>query len=68
MMDSPAGFLYRTAMNLYRKRVRRAGVVMRKAMSLLPADDLGAVETRDEASRLLRALTPREREEIVLTA
>jgi RNA polymerase sigma factor (sigma-70 family) len=68
-MDSPAGFLYRTAMNLYRKRVRRAGVAMRKAMSLLPADDeLGAVERRDEASRLLRALTPREREAIVLTA
>lgn len=68
MMDSPAGFLYRTAMNLYRKRVRRAGVAMRKAMSLMPADDLGAVETRDEANRLLRALTPREREAIVLTA
>jgi RNA polymerase sigma-70 factor (ECF subfamily) len=35
----------------------------------LPQDDaLDTVETRDEAMRLLRALTPREREAIVLTA
>ena len=68
-MDQPVGFLYRTAMNLYRKRLRRAGVAMRKAVNLAPQDDaLAAVETRDEAVRLLRTLTPREREAIVLTA
>ena len=68
-MDSPEGYLYRTAMNLYRKRVRRAGVAMRRAVHLLPTEDaLGAIEARDEAARLLRTLTPREREAIVLTA
>ena len=68
-MDQPVGFLYRTAMNLYRKRLRRAGVAMRKAVNLARQDDaLDAVETRDEAVRLLRTLTPREREAIVLTA
>ena len=68
-MDEPVGFLYRTAMNLYRKRLRRAGVAMRKAVNLAPQGDaLDAVETRDEAMRLLRTLTPREREAIVLTA
>jgi RNA polymerase sigma-70 factor (ECF subfamily) len=68
-MDSPEGFLYRTAMNVYRTRRRRAAVAVRKAVNLLPDDDtLGAVEARDEVARLLRALTPREREAIVLTA
>lgn len=68
-MDEPVGFLYRTAMNLYRKRLRRAAVAMRKATNLLPPDDaLAVVETRDQATRLLRTLTPREREALVLTA
>jgi RNA polymerase sigma-70 factor (ECF subfamily) len=68
-MDEPVGFLYRTAMNLYRKRLRRAAVAMRKVTNLLPPDDaLAAVEARDEATRLLRTLTPREREALVLTA
>jgi RNA polymerase sigma-70 factor (ECF subfamily) len=68
-MDEPVGFLYRTAMNLYRKRLRRAAVALRKATNLLPPDDaLAAVEARDQATRLLRTLTPREREALVLTA
>jgi RNA polymerase sigma-70 factor, ECF subfamily len=68
-MDEPVGFLYRTAMNLYRKRLRRAAVAMRKATNLIPPDDaLAAVEARDQATRLLRTLTTREREALVLTA
>ena len=68
-MDSPQGFLYRTALNLYRKRLRRASVAGRRATNLLEHDDsLGNVEARDEIFRLLRNLTPREREAIVLTA
>jgi RNA polymerase sigma-70 factor (ECF subfamily) len=68
-MESPEGFLYRTAFNTYRTRLRRAAVAVRKAVHLLPEDDaLGTVESRDEAMRLLRALTTREREAIVLTA
>ena len=69
VMDSPEGFLYRTALNVYRSRLRRAAVAVRKATNLLPEDDaLAVVETRDEVARLLRSLTPREREAIVLTA
>ena len=69
VMDEPVGFLYRTAMNLYRKRARRAAVAVRKVMNLLPTDDaLAVVEVRDQAARLLRTLTPREREALVLTA
>jgi RNA polymerase sigma-70 factor, ECF subfamily len=69
VMDSPEGYLYRTALNFYRKRLRRTAVAVRKAVNLLPDDDgLGGVEARDEVARLLRGLTPREREAIVLTA
>ena len=68
-MDEPVGFLYRTAMNLYRKRLRRAAVAVRKAAHLAPRhDELDIIETRDQAARLLRVLTPREREAIVLTS
>lgn len=68
-MDSPVGFLYRSALNVYRSRLRRAAVAVRRATNLLPQDDaLGEVETRDELVRLLRSLTPREREAIVLTS
>ena len=68
-MEEPTGFLYRTAMNLYRKRLRRAAVAMRKVTNRLPPDDaLAVVEARDQATRLLRTLTPREREALVLTA
>jgi RNA polymerase sigma-70 factor (ECF subfamily) len=68
-MDDPVGFLYRIAMNLFRKRLRRAGVAVRKAAHLLQdRDELAGVETRDEAVRLLGRLTPRERAAIVVTA
>jgi RNA polymerase sigma factor (sigma-70 family) len=68
-MESPEGFLYRTALNVFRKRMRRAAIAVRKATTLLPEDDaLGGVETRDEVARLLRGLTQREREAIVVTA
>jgi RNA polymerase sigma-70 factor (ECF subfamily) len=68
VMDEPVGFLYRTAMNLHRKRIRRAAVALRKGIDLLPdIDELADVETRDEAVRLLGRLTPRERAAIVVT-
>ena len=68
-MEEPVGFLYRTAMNLFRKRARRAAVAVRKAAHLLPhGDELARVEARDEAARLLGRLTPRERAAIVVTA
>ena len=68
-MDSPQGFLYRTALNVYRSRRRRAAVAVRRAIQLLPEDDaLDVVEIRDQVARLLRSLTPREREAMVLTS
>jgi RNA polymerase sigma-70 factor, ECF subfamily len=68
-MENPTGYLYRTALNLYRRRLRRASVAMRKSLNLLTnVDELAGVDIRDEAVRLLGKLTPRERAAIVITA
>jgi RNA polymerase sigma factor (sigma-70 family) len=67
-MEDPSGFLFRTAMNGFRSRYRRASVALRKRVSLAPnVDDLAAVEDRDEVVRILRPLSPAERAAIVLT-
>src|SRR2546426_2135699 len=47
-LDDPAGYLYRTAMNVFRKRYRRASLALRKGVAQAPGeDDLAAVEDRD---------------------
>ena len=67
-LDDPTGYLYRTAMNLYRKRRRRAAVAVRHAIRPRPArDQLDEVESRDEVLRALATLTPRQRMSLVLT-
>jgi RNA polymerase sigma-70 factor, ECF subfamily len=67
-LDDPAGYLFRTAMNGFRSRYRRASLALRKTMSLAPdIDDLAAVDDRDEVVRILRPLSPAERAAIVLT-
>ena len=38
-MDDPVGYLYRTAMNLFRKRYRRAVMVIRRSIGLAPSQD-----------------------------
>lgn len=66
-MEHPAGYLYRTALNLHRKRMRRASVAVRRAVGLGPSrDPLADIETRDAVVRALDALTPRQRESVVL--
>jgi RNA polymerase sigma-70 factor (ECF subfamily) len=67
-MDDPTGFLFRTAMNGFRSRYRRASLAIRRRVMLAPSiDDLAAVEDRDEVVRILRPLSPAERASIVLT-
>ena len=67
-LEDPVGYLYRTAMNLHRKRLRRAAVVIRHAIRPRPArDPLDEVESRDEVLRALATLTPRQRMSLVLT-
>jgi len=47
-MESPAGYLYRTAMNAFRQRRRRAALVIRRAVGRGPEKDaFGASDTRE---------------------
>jgi RNA polymerase sigma-70 factor, ECF subfamily len=68
ILDDPTGYLYRTAMNQYRKRLRRATVAIRHAVGLRPSrDQLAEVESRDTVLRALASLSPRQRMGLVLT-
>jgi RNA polymerase sigma-70 factor (ECF subfamily) len=63
----PAGYLYRTAMNIWRSRLRRTAVAMRKVVHRIPADDeMAAVEQRDAVVRALAPLPTRQRAAVVL--
>lgn len=67
-LDDPTGYLYRTAMNLFRNRRRRAAVALRHTMGTLPRDDaIAAIDARDAVVRALGACTPAQRAAIVLT-
>jgi RNA polymerase sigma-70 factor (ECF subfamily) len=68
LMDEPAGYLHRTAMNLFRNQYRRARVAIGRAVGVGPPQDVyQSVEDRDAANRALGALTPRQRAALVLT-
>jgi RNA polymerase sigma-70 factor (ECF subfamily) len=68
-LDSPESYVFRTAMNVFRNRYRRAALAVRRSLSLAPhaSDELAAVEDRDEVIRLLRPLPPRQRAAVVAT-
>ena len=53
-MESPTGYLYRTALNLHRKRLRRLAVKLRKR-AVRQDDDRGG-DVADERLDLLRAV------------
>ena len=63
----PVGYLYTTAMNVFRSRLRRVAVTLRRAVRQLPADDeLAEVEAREAVVRALAPLPGRERAAVVL--
>lgn len=66
-MADPTGYLYRTGMNVFRSRARRARVALRRTFGASQrADPLSTVEQRDALVRQLVTLTPRQRAAIVL--
>jgi RNA polymerase sigma-70 factor (ECF subfamily) len=66
-LDDPEGYLYRTAMNLFRKRLRRASLAVRRTVGLIPRDDeFSLVEIRVDVVRAVASLSPRQRAVIVL--
>ncbi|MFL5797782.1 MAG: RNA polymerase sigma factor [Actinomycetota bacterium] len=69
VMDEPGGFLFRTAMNVFRNRYRRAALALRRVASLAPTEDvLATVEDRDVVVRALRELTATQRAAVVMTS
>ena len=63
----PVGYLYRTAMNVWRSRLRRAAVAARKVIHHVQGDDeIAEVEERDAVVRALAPLPSRQRAAIVL--
>ncbi len=68
-MDSPGGYVCRTALNLNRKRLRGLGVRARKPIrGGMERDAIEAVEDRTDVARALAALPIGQREALVLTA
>ena len=67
-MDAPAGYLYVTAMNLFRKRYRRTKLALRKTVGMAPpADDFADADDRQTVRQVLATLPPRQRAALVLT-
>ena len=69
VMQDPSGYLFVTAMNLFRKRYRRAKLVAWLPVGHQAADTaFDTIDDRDVLVRALRALTPRQRAAVVLTS
>ena len=67
-MEDPAGYLHRTAVNVFRDRSRRLVVAMKRSLGMAPrTNEYDAVEARSVAVAVLGQLPPRQRAAIVLT-
>ena len=66
-MDAPGGYLYHTALNLNRKRLRRLAVRARGFLwPAEPPDAIAASETRSDLMRALAGLPDSQKEALVL--
>ncbi len=66
-MRNPTGYLYRTAMNRFRSRLRAANAAARRVLRADPWPDLfEAVDDRDLVARALARLSERQRAALVL--
>jgi RNA polymerase sigma-70 factor (ECF subfamily) len=67
-MDDPAGYLYRSAMNLFRSRYRRTrGALRRLGGTAAQRDEFALSDERDAIARAMKQLAPRQRAALVLT-
>jgi RNA polymerase sigma-70 factor (ECF subfamily) len=67
-MEDPAGYLHRTAMNLFRKQLRRVRMAVQRTIGLAPQQDVyELVDDRALLADMLASLTPRQRAALVLT-
>jgi len=67
-IQDPTAYLYRTAMNVFRKRTRRAALAVRRALSLAPDPvPFAEIDEQQDLVAALAELTPRQRAALVLT-
>jgi RNA polymerase sigma-70 factor (ECF subfamily) len=67
-MENPTAYLYRTAMNEFRSRYRRAKAAAKRALKIgEPRDLFSEADDRDVVARALRGLAPRQRAALILT-
>jgi RNA polymerase sigma-70 factor (ECF subfamily) len=64
----PTGYLYRTAMNGFRKRYRRSRLALRRITWTAPTHEpFAEIDEQQDALAALVTLTPRQRAAVVLT-
>ncbi len=67
-VHDPTAYLYRTAINGFRRRYRRRIPALRRTPALAPEeDDFARADDRQVVRRVLATLTPRQRAALVLT-
>jgi RNA polymerase sigma factor (sigma-70 family) len=68
-LENPTGYLYRTAMNLFRKRRRRAAMALRRVARAAPVDGdaFADADRRTMVGAALATLSRRQRAALVLT-
>jgi RNA polymerase sigma-70 factor, ECF subfamily len=68
-IDDPTGYLFVTALNVFRKRMRRAGVALRRSIGMASSQDaFGAAEDRAVVLGALAKLPLDQRAALVVTA
>jgi RNA polymerase sigma factor (sigma-70 family) len=67
-IDDPVAYLFRSALNGFRMRMRRSRTAARRLLPVANArDPFDDVNVREDVRRMLRGLPPRQRAAIVLT-
>jgi RNA polymerase sigma factor (sigma-70 family) len=67
VMDDPTGYLYRTSLNVFRKRTRRAALAIRKRLAMAPdIAPFADIDAQQDVVAALRLLSPRQRAAVVL--
>jgi RNA polymerase sigma factor (sigma-70 family) len=65
---NPAGYAYRTALNLHRSRLRRVALAARRHRRTVEDDPLRSVDDRDAIRRALSTIPEGQRQALVLIA
>ena len=68
-VDDPTAYLFRTAMNVFRKRYRRATIALKRTLSIVPRDDfVERIEAEDLVVRAVAQLPKDQRAALIVTS